>query len=460
MHARIYRVLLIVAAFLLGTAVSYAETYTIQNVTLIDGRGRAPRQDMSVVIENGRFGEILPTRIASAPRGKVIDGRGKFLIPGIVNTHVHVRGFVPPPNNTDPALIRKADESVLAGYLYCGVTTIVDLANPAERILPLRADERAGKILSPHIFASGRAISVPGGHGTMNAGESLLVTSWPETEKQLQEKLQKEQPDIQKLMLEEFGWGNQPMIPTLSDEQLRQVVQYVQLNGVRTIVHIKSELRARQAVFAGIDAFAHTPLVGRMSENYFKLMVTKRIPVSTTLAWDDFFIRSKTAPQFLDEPLYVATMNPVQREGFKKNGQVYREYSDDFRTYLQAQAPIVKDDLRRLVAAGGIISVGTDGAYPPNTLREMELLSQAGIPNLEVIKAATYNGARLLAKEEEFGSIEEGKIADAVLLNTDPVANINNVKNIAFVMKTGDIIDESKLVLGGGVQQKRRFNSP
>ncbi len=449
----------IAAALLLGTAVVHAETYTIQNVTLIDGRGRAPQPEMSVVIENGRFGEILPTRIASAPRGIAINGRGKFLMPGIVNSHVHVRGFVPPPNNTDPALMRKADESVLAGFLYCGVTTVVDLANPAERILPLRADERAGKILAPHIFASGRAISVPGGHGTMNAGESLLVTSWPETEKQLKEKLEKEQPDIQKIMLEEFGWGNQPLIPTLSDEQLRQVIQFMQLNGVRTIVHIKSELRARQAVFAGIDALAHTPLVGRVSDSYFKLMVAKKIPVSTTLAWDDFFIRSKTAPQFLDEPLYVATMNPVQREDFKRNGQVYREYSDEFRSYLQAQAPIVKDDLRKLVAAGGIVSVGTDGSYPPNALREMELLSQAGIPNLEVIKAATYNGARLLAKQDEFGSIEEGKIADALLLNADPVANINNVRNIAFVMKAGDIVDESRLVLAGG-PQKRRFSAP
>lgn len=454
------RNLVFAAALLFGTAIAHAETYTIQHVTLIDGRGHAPMRDMSVVVENGRFGEVLPMRFASAPRGKVINGTGKYLMPGIINTHVHVRGFVPGPNPTDPELMRKADESVLAGYLYCGVTTVVDLANPAERILPLRADERAGKILSPHIFASGRAISVPGGHGTSNAGESLLVTSWPETEKVLKEKLEKEQPDIQKIMLEEFGWGNQPLIPVISEDMLRNVVQFMELNGVRTIVHVKSELRAREAVFAGIDALAHTPLVGRLSDSYFKMMVAKKIPVSTTLAWDDFFIRSKTAPQFLDEPLYVATMNPVQREDFKKNGQVYREYSDEFRTYMQAQAPIVKDDLRKLVAAGGIISVGTDGNYPPNTLREMELLSQAGIPNLEVIKAATYNGARLLAKEDEFGSIEEGKIADAVLLNTDPVANINNVKNIQFVMKAGDIVDESKLVLAGGNPQKRRFNAP
>jgi imidazolonepropionase-like amidohydrolase len=450
------RTLLFATAVLLATAAAHAETYTIQHVTLIDGRGHAPRRNMSVVIENGRFGEILPTAIASAPRGKVINGTGKYLIPGIVNTHVHVRGFVPGPNTSDPALMRKADEAVLAGYLYCGVTTIVDLANRAERILPLRTDERAGKIQSPHIYASGRAITVPGGHGS---DEGLLVTAWPEAEKQIREKLEKEQPDIQKIMLEEFGWGNQPLIPTLSEDMLRQVIQLVQTSGVRTIVHIKSELRAREAVFAGIDALAHIPLTGRVSDGYLKLMAARKLPVTATFAWDDFFIRSKTAPQFLDEPLYVATMDPIQRETFKKNGQTYREFSDNFRTYLQAMDPIAQDDLRRLVAAGGVVTVGTDGANPASTPREMELLAQSGIPNLEVIKAATYNGARLLAKEEEFGSIEEGKLADAVLLNADPVASINNVKNIGFVMKAGDIVDESRLVLAGG-PQKRRFSIP
>jgi imidazolonepropionase-like amidohydrolase len=448
------RSLLFLSTVVLAVSLAHAEAYTVQHVTLIDGR-HAPRRDMSVVVENGRFGEILPTAIAGAPHGKVINGTGKYLMPGIVNTHVHVRGFVPGPDSNDPASVRKADEAVLAGYLYCGVTTIVDLANRAERILPLRADERAGRIQSPHIYASGRAITVPGGHGS---DEGLLVGSWPEAQQQIQEKLEKERPDIQKIMLEEFGWGNQPLIPTLSEEQLRQVIQLVQTSGVRTIVHIKSELRAREAVFAGIDALAHTPLTGRVSEGYLRLMAAKKIPVTGTLAWDDFFIRSKTAPQFLDEPLYVATMNPVQREDLRRNGQTYREYSDNFRAYLQAMDPIAQDDLRRLVEAGGIVTVGTDGAYPANTPREMELLAQGGIPDLEVIRAATYNGARLLGKEDQFGSIEEGKIADALMLNADPLASISNVKNIRFVMKAGEIIDESRLPLAGG-PQKRRFTA-
>ena len=122
---------------------------------------------------------------------------------------------------------------------------------------------------------------------------------------------------------------------------------------------------------------------------------------------------------------------------------------------MKTQTPILQDNIRRIDAAGGVIAAGTDGTNGAGTQRELELLAQAGIPNLEIIKIATFNGARFLGKQEQMGSIEEGKIADAVLLGADPTADINNCKDIAFVMKAGQIIDESKLSLAGGPEPRR-----
>src|SRR5262249_48337311 len=106
-------------------------------------------------------------------------------------------------------------------------------------------------------------------------------------------------------------------------------------------------------------------------------------------------------------------------------------------------------------AAGGVLATGTDGTNGAGEQRELELLAQAGIPPLEIIKIATFNGARFLGKQDQMGSIEPGKIADAVLLSADPTADINNCKSILLVMKAGEIIDESKLPLAGGPQPRR-----
>jgi imidazolonepropionase-like amidohydrolase len=100
--------------------------------------------------------------------------------------------------------------------------------------------------------------------------------------------------------------------------------------------------------------------------------------------------------------------------------------------------------------------MGTDQSSGPASQRELELLVQAGIKPFDVLTIATHNGAVLLGKADSLGSVEPGKLADLLMLNADPTADIENVKKIAFVMKGGQIIDESKLPMAGG-PQKRRF---
>jgi imidazolonepropionase-like amidohydrolase len=93
------------------------------------------------------------------------------------------------------------------------------------------------------------------------------------------------------------------------------------------------------------------------------------------------------------------------------------------------------------------------------TQRELELLAAAGISPLDIIHIATYNGAVFLGKADRLGSVETGKLADMVLLSKDPTVDIKNAKSIVFVMKNGELIDESKLPLAGGAQP-RRFTPP
>lgn len=458
-----FRALLLAASLtVFGAVGGKAETYTVEHVTLIDGRAHAPKSDMSVVVENGRFRSILPSRIAGPPQGQIINGRGKYLIPGLMDIHAHVGGWTRGVHG-EIVVDHKAGEEALAAYLYCGVTTILDVGNQPQNIMAFRADERAGRIRAPHIFATGNAVTYPGGHG---ADVSVPVSSWPEAKAQLEAQVDAQRPDVQKIMYDEEGWGARAQIPILPLDLLRHIIEFYNDHGVRTTIHASNETRAREAIYAGADSLAHTPMQGPVSERFVNLMAAKQIPAASTIAVGDNYGRLHAAPEFLDQPLYVATLSPEQRARLEQivaqGGETALPGSPPlfrrtWRLWMQSQIPILQDSLRRINAAGGVIAAGTDTGTAASTQRELELLSQAGIPNLEVIRIATYNGARMLGKQDDMGSIEEGKIADAVLLNADPLADINNTKNIALVMKAGIIIDESKLPLAGG-RQPRRHN--
>jgi imidazolonepropionase-like amidohydrolase len=122
---------------------------------------------------------------------------------------------------------------------------------------------------------------------------------------------------------------------------------------------------------------------------------------------------------------------------------------------MKLMTPIAQENIRRIDAAGGIVAVGSDQSLGPATQREMELLQAAGIAPLEVIRIATLNGARFLGKEDQLGSIEPGKLADAVLRSADPSRDVNAAKAIVAVIKAGKIVREAELPLPGGPRPNR-----
>ena len=432
-------------ALLAIAGVARAETTIIDHVTLIDGTGRPPLKDQAVVIEGDKFREVLPSTAASGLAGKRIDGRGKYLIPGLMDIHIHLQG----------------GEAALASFLYAGFTSVLDVGNKPENTLPLRAKERAGEILAPHFFATGNMVTYPGSHGTQVA---VNVTSWPEAEPALLKQLNEQQPDVLKITYDDEGWGARPLIPILPLDLLRHIAEFYNQHGVRTTVHISNESRALEAIYAGVDSLAHTPVQGPVTDAFVNVAASKQIPIASTITIGDRYSRVHDHADYLDQPLYQATYPAAERERLKKIAAEGGEtalptspplYRKTWRLWMQTQEPIMLDNMRRIDAAGGVMALGTDMSNGAESQRELELLAQAGIPNLEIIKIATYNAARLLGKQEQMGSIERGKLADAVLLSADPTADINNCKAIVFVMKAGEMIDESKLPLAGGPQPRR-----
>jgi imidazolonepropionase-like amidohydrolase len=114
---------------------------------------------------------------------------------------------------------------------------------------------------------------------------------------------------------------------------------------------------------------------------------------------------------------------------------------------MKIMTTIAQENLFKINEAGGVLVAGTDQTTGPALHRELELLAASGIPASDIIRIATLNGAIFLGMERDLGSIEEGKIADLVLLAADPLRDIANIKQIAQVIKGGQVIDRSRLDL-------------
>lgn len=427
-----------------------AQDILIENVTLVDGSGKPPRGEVSVLVGEGRILRVADNAIDPSEGVKRIDGAGKYLIPGLIDTHIHLRGgraYIQ-GGKSEKRNARAMGVAALASYLNSGVTSVYDAGNAPDYIMGLRDDERAARIAAPRIFATGGIVTYPGSHG--GGPGATLVDDWPEAIPALEEHLSHE-PDVVKFTLEERGWGARPLIPMLPLDLFQTLIEFYNDNGVRTTVHASSELRARQAIFAGVDTLAHVIIQGPISENFAKLMGAKKIPMSTTLTIGENYSRLAEQPEYLDQPLYRAALSSEEIEELKtKTSQEYNERS--WTWWMKIMTPIAQENLRQIHGAGGILAAGTDQTIGPAVHRELELLADAGIAPLDIITIATRNGAIFLGKDNELGTVEVGKFADLVLLNADPTVDINNAKQIHMVIKNGEIVDRPSLPLAGVVE--------
>ncbi|MEJ8568036.1 amidohydrolase family protein [Elongatibacter sediminis] len=434
------------SALLAGfSAVSASADLLIENVTLIDGTGRAPVAGATVLVEDDRITRVGRDAV-DAPRGvDRIDGEGKYLIPGLMDVHIHLRGAVRVAKDgfvEDDHDVRLGEQA-LQGFLYSGVTTVYDVGNVPDYIFSLRERERSGELISTRLLATGGIVTYPGSHGSDHG--ATLIDDWPEATVALQAHADR-QPDMVKFTLEERGWGARPLIPLLPVDLLQHSIEFFNERGIRTTAHTSSEWRARQAIYAGIDTLAHPVIQGPITDAFAKLMGAKKIPMTTTLTIGENYSRLAEHPEYLDQPLYQAVLDAEEiRTLQEETAAKYR--AETWTWWMKLMSPVAAENLRKIHEAGGVLALGTDQSSGPAVHREMELLAAAGIPPLEVIRIATLNSATFLGRADDMGSIEEGKIADLVLLDADPSADIDNAKQIRQVIKAGEVIDRSALNL-------------
>lgn len=411
-------------------------TMVVENVTVIDVEHRLSRPNVTLVVRDGRFISVA-SNASIPPDATRIDGAGKFAIPGLMDMHVHLRGG----RGSDGP-----DESVgvraLHGYLYSGVTSIYDAGNNADHIFGLRERERSGSIVAPRIFATGSIVTAPGGHGGAGA---VTVEDFARDRAKLDAHIAR-MPDILKITQDAHGWGTRPLIRHMPEEVLQEVVRYYHEHGIATTIHVSNELRAWEAIYAGVDTLAHPVIQAPVSERYLNMMRVKRMPQVSTLTIGDGYSRLVDHPEFLDQPLYRATLLPLELERLRTTTR--REWEERRWTqWMKVMTPVAQENLRRLNDVGGVVVLGTDQSLGPAVHRELELLVDGGISPIDALRIGTLHGAIFLGKAHELGTIEVGKLADFVLLDADPTEDIDHAKKIHRVVKGGVLVEMSKLDL-------------
>ena len=436
--------------FYASPALTQQEALVIQDVTLIDGTGKPPVSDVTIIVQGDRIRYVGPTAV-DVPRGAHrIDGKGKYVIPGLMDTHIHLKGgrLGPhleadedaPPNEQDAL-------SALHGYLYAGVTAVYDAGSDPEFFFPFREKERSGEITAPRIFGSGFAISAPGGHA---APVPVTVEDWAKDRKKVDAVLAWK-PDLVKITQDEHGWNMRPYGNYMPIDLLETVIRYVHEHGIRTCIHTSNELRTWEAIYAGVDTLAHPVIQAPVSDKYLNMMKVKKVPQVSTLTIGDGYRRLLDEPEFLDQPLYRAILEPEEIARLRTQ-EAKKQAGRRWVKWMRVMNPVAQENLRRLNEAGGIVALGTDQDMGPAVHRELELLVDGGISPLDAIKIATLNNAIFLGMEDELGTIEAGKLADLVILKADPTKDINNAKLIDTVIKNGRVIDRTTLQIPGNAQ--------
>ena len=376
-------------------------TTAIMGATVFAATGEAPKV-ANVIIRDGRIVAVGPA--VRAPRGaKVIDAKGKALLPGFFDLHTH---WTPAG---DPNITPK----IANAYIAAGVTTVNDFHQSPESWAPRRA--WLATLAAPHVNFTART-STPGGHGADWA--DVNTTKWvntPEAARKAIRELVPYKPDLVKAFADGWRYGNGPDNTSMDHATLAALVDEAHKNNWKVGTHSVTVDRGRAAGLAKVDYIAHSLQDREVDAETIAAIKSGGTAYAPTLAVYEPVKPGMTAPANPDEPRF--------RQTVRKFGYALK-------------------NVKALHDAGVLVALGTDAGmtntpHGSSTLREMELLVQAGLTPTEALMAGTANSAKVMGVLEDRGTIEAGKRADLVLVDGRPWEQISDVRRTVRVFIDG-----------------------
>ena len=364
----------------------------------------------------------------------------KWVIPGLVDLHVHTFGnallTAPVPVDTPgPA-------GVAQRMLYAGVTSFLDLFGGAheDQLFELRDRQRAGEIGGAEMFASLSCITAPGGHGTQ-VGIPARTVSTPEEARRTVENLALRHPDAIKII---YGSESSPT-PVIDKDTMFAAVEAARANGLKTVVHVETWPRARDAVEAGATAITHIP-DGDMPEDLARTMAASDVAVIPTLTAHTDTESFIGEPEVLDNPLARALTTSDVIEDYRSD-EVLAQL-ETLKPQLEIMAASRFRSVRTMVDAGVTVLLGTDSGVPGtiqgySVHRELIKLVAAGLSPWQALAAATTDAGGFL--DRRYG-VTPGSEANLIVLDASPLEDIRNTQKIVSIIHHGYLVDRDALL--------------
>ena len=387
--------------------------------TVVDLQGKAPIENAVIIVEGERISAIGEAGSVKIPDGaEQIDAAGAWLIPGLMNMHVHLGLILPGKmaaelaNESEAALALRMAANARAS-LQAGVTTIRLTGDTAHADLALMRAINKGQADGPRIFSSGESLTITAGHGSKGKrnydGPDELV-------KAARTQISAGAKWIKILISGGIATAGGDLDAVLmTPEEIRAVIDAAHRFGVKVTAHSGSPTATSIAVDYGLDCVEHgyfldRPTLKKMKEHGAWLVPTIVVSQPAT----EPFFKAIGSP-----PWYLERRNSAGKAHWKA--------------------------LQMAIEEGVNIALGTDQfPHEPNdgttaTVREAQYYAEAGMTPLQALRSATIEPARLLQAEDEIGSLETGKYADIVAVDSDPTEDIKALRNILLVMKGGKV---------------------
>jgi imidazolonepropionase-like amidohydrolase len=397
------------------------DNYALTGVTLIDANHIPGLAHQTVLISNGTITSIFPDGSRTLPDSvSILRATGKYLIPGLIDTHVHM---ATDPSGTDN---RANTLRVLERMLRSGITTVRDMAGDARILAGLSRDSRTGDILSPDIYYSAlmagpEFFTDPRTHSSTAAGVAgempYMRAVTPTT-------------DFTLAVAEAKGtgaWGIK-LYADIDPVTVEKIVTEAKRQGLLVWGHVwLQQSKPSDLINAGVSPISHAPLL--LYETMDSIPASWKHGRHDDKFWDDHIHADPAmlASMKAHHTILDATLLTYERLA----------YEDSNRRYM---LPIVRRLTAQAYKAGVTICTGTDDDQEVFVQGEMAaLVKDAGMSNAGVLIAATRNGALALGIESTTGTIEAGKTADLVVLNSNPLDDIDNVNSVYLVVKAGKI---------------------
>ena len=375
-----------------AVAATAAPPLALVNLTLVDGTGAPPVADAAVVVAEGRILAAGPRARVKIPTGiAVLDMGGATLLPGFINAHVHA-GYA---------------GLTLEAWARGGVTTVRDLGalgTYSSKLFEAR-DALCANPRCARLVAVGSFINVSGGYPIAYWNGFAVTADTPAEVRQQVNRLIDDGAEVIKTAFESGYTFNRSGWPLLPPETAKALVAAAHERGVPVTAHVTSARDLPLALDAGVDEIAHM-VVDPCSQELIQRAVEAGIRwVPTLELWQG-----------------VSRMHKIDYD------------------------KVAVENLSRFVAAGGEVAMGTDYAGAPMsfelgmTLTEIRLMAAAGMRPLQIITAATRNAARACNREGDLGVVAAGKTADLLVVDGDPLTDLDTLGRASLVMRAGRII--------------------